>query len=123
MGKTKKPPRFWGKFLADLLITLGALGQAIYDFTKDPFIHILMFASVVILLPVILCVGFREYSLRSLFRFNLRKRGLLGFFLIAFSFFMTEWIWVRLCLILLGGGLMLDDSVPRRNHSDEKRGE
>jgi len=118
MGKTKKQPRFWGKFLGALLITLVALGQVIYDLTKEPFIHILMFASAAILLLGMLCVGHKEFSLRNLFKFNLRKRWLLGFVLLAFSFFMTEWIWVKLCLILLGGGLMLDDTIPKRDGSE-----
>ncbi len=123
MGKTKKPPRFQGEFLETLLIVLFILGTVIYDLTKEPLIYILMFASAAILLPGILWFGIREYHLRFLFRFKLRKWWLLGFLLLFVSFSMIDWIWVKLCLVLLAGGLMLYDTIPRKYLRNVKRGE
>ena len=118
MGKTKKRPRFWGEFLEALFISLCALGVAIYELTNEPLILILTLVSIAILVPGILYFGLRDSGLRSLFKFGLRKWWLLGFVLLWVAFSIIDWIWVKLCLVLLAGGFMLKDTIPRRDRSD-----
>ena len=118
MGKTKKRPRFWGEFLEALFITLCALGVAIYELTKEPLILILTLVSVAILIPGILYFGLRDSSLRLMHKFKIRKWWLLGFVLLWVAFSMIDWIWVKLCLVLLAGGFILKDTIPRRDRSD-----
>lgn len=118
MGGTKKRPRFWGEFLEALFISLCALGVAIYELTNEPLILILTLVSIAILVPGILYFGLRDSGLRSLFKFGLRKWWLLGFVLLWVAFSIIDWIWVKLCLVLLAGGFMLKDTIPRRDRSD-----
>ncbi len=115
MGKTRKRPRFWGEFLETLFITLCALGVVIYELTEEPLIFILTLVSVAILVPGIIYFGLRDSGLRSLFRFSLRKWWLLGFVLLWVAFSMINWIWVKLCLVLLAGGFMLKETIPKRS--------
>ena len=122
MGKTKKHPRFWGDFLAALLITLTALGQVFYELTQEPLFQIMMFATFVVLILGILCYNIKDYKLRHIFPYRVGKWWLLGFALLWVAFSMIDWIWVKLCLVLLAGGFMLKDSIPRRDRSDEEQG-
>jgi len=123
MGKTKKHPRFWGDFLTALLITLIALGQLIYDLTKEPLIQSLMFDTFVVLILGILWFNIKDYRLRHTFPFRMGKWWLLGFVLLWVAFSMTDLVWVKLCLILLAGGFMLKDTIPRRDRSETEQGE
>ena len=118
MRKTRKRPRFWGEFLEALFITLCALGVVIYELTKEPLILILTLVSVAILIPGILYFGLRDSSLRFMHKFKIRKWWLLGFVLLWVAFSMIDWIWVKLCLVLLAGGFILKDTIPRRDRSD-----
>ena len=82
-----------------------------------------MFATFVVLVLGMLWFNIKDYSLRYLFPFRFGKWWLLGFVLLWVAFSMIEWIWVKLCLVLLAGGFMLKDSIPRRVRSDAERGE
>jgi hypothetical protein len=113
MSETRKHLPFWGEFLTALLITLGLLGQVIYDLTEEPMILTLTLASIVILIPGILWFCIRERGLGSKSRIEIRRY--LGFFLLFLSLFMTEWIWVKLCITLLGAGLILYDIASKRD--------
>jgi type II secretory pathway component PulF len=64
------------------------------------------------LIPGVFFLVIEEYE------FRLEKRGLLGFLLLFVSDFITDWLWVKLCMILLGGGLMLYDIASKRNLPD-----
>ena len=123
MSETKKRPRFWGDFLGALFITSCALGVVIYELTEEPLILILTFVSVAILLPGMAYFGLRDCGLRFPFRFVLRKQWLLGFTLLCVAFSIIDWIWVKLCLVLLASGLILNDAFPRREYSDAEQGD
>ena len=80
------------------------------------------FAMLVILTPGALWCGIKEYESR------VGKKGILGFLLIYVCSFMilgaldstNVWNWVKLCLVLLGGGLILYDIASKRHISDEE---
>ena len=114
MSETKRYMPFWGEFLLFLLLTSVILALAIYDVTKESLLVILIAIMVAPLILGIFFVAIEEYDLR------LEKRGFLGFLLIFVSSFITDWLWVKLSMVLLGGTIMLYDVASKRNISDEE---
>ena len=123
MRKSRTRPRFWGDFLQSLFFSLGTLGVVIYELTKEPLILTLTVVSVAILIPGIIWFGCRDAGLRSRFHYVLNKWWILGFVLLWVAFSMIDWIWVKLCLVLLANGSILYAAFPSRNRSDTERGE
>jgi len=117
MSETKRYMPFWGEFLLFLLLTLVILALVIYDVTKESLLVILIAVMVAPLILGTFFVAIEEYELR------LEKRGLLGFLLIFVSSFITDWLWVKLCLVLLGGGLVLYDITSKKDLSNAERGD
>jgi hypothetical protein len=117
MGKTKGYMPFWGEFLLCAFFTLGMLAQVIYELTRELLFLALMGAMVVTFSIGMLWVAIKKRKIR------IKKGGILGLFLLGVSSFMTEWIWVMLCMVLLGGGLILYDVVSKRGLSDAERGD
>ena len=97
--------------------------MVIYELTREPLILTLTVVSFAILIPGIIWFGCRDAGLRSRFHFVLKKWWLLGFVLLWIAFSMTDWIWVKLCLVLLADGFILYVTFPKRNRSDEDQGE
>ena len=114
MSKIKRYLPFWGEFLLFLSLTLGMLAQVIYEIANELLFLILMGAMVVPSATGMLWVAIKKHRVR------LEKRGILGLFLLIFSSFLTNWVWVMLCITLLGGGLILYDLASKRHISDEE---
>ena len=116
MSETEKYMPFWGEFLLWLLSTLAMLTYLICILTRELLLLILTFALFVPLAPGLIWCMIKEYKSR------VGKKGFLGYFLLATSILlllasnsMIEWIWVELCFVLLGGGLVLYDIASKRN--------
>ncbi len=88
----------------------------ILGLTKESSFFILTFAIIVAVVPGSFWISIEGYESRP------GKRGFLGVLLLLFSSLllpssnsMTDWIWVNLFIVLLGSGLMLHDTIPKRD--------
>ena len=119
MSETKRCAPFWREFPIWLLGTLGMLILFISALMGELSLFFLGFAMLVILTPGALWCGIKEYESR------LGKKGILGFLLFYVCNFMilgaldsmNAWNWVKLCLVLLGAGLILYDIASKRDLS------
>lgn len=112
MSETERYIPFWREFLFYLLFTLFILTLVIYALTEELLIFILTFTFAAALVVVVIWITHKEHKSR------LGKRGILGYLLIFFSNFMFQWIWVAVCIALLGSAIMLYDVASKRNLSD-----
>ncbi len=109
MSETERYMPFWGEVLLYLLVALLMLTMMIFALTEEILIFLLAFPIAAAFLIGIIWITHKEYKSK------LGKRGILGVLLIFFSNFVSEWIWVQLCLFLLGSGVMLYDVASKRN--------
>lgn len=112
MSETERYMPFWGEVLIYLAPSLFILTLALYTLTKELLIIYLMCALMVAFLMGLM------WATHNANKSRLGIRGILGFLLIFFSNFVSEWIWVQLCLVLLGSGVMLYDVTSKRNLPD-----
>ena len=107
MSETERYIPFWVELLVYLVpnFIMGLL--VIYLFTVKFSIVILAFAIADAFLIGVIWTTLKKYKSR------LGKKGVLGYLLLLISNFMNEWIWVRLCLGFLGGGLLIYDMSQR----------
>ena len=117
MSETERYAPFWIEVLLCLLLPMAMLAGVLCVLTEEFLILIVMLAMVSLFAPVAIWHIYKEYKSR------LGIKWVFGFLLILFANFMTEWIWVKLCLVLLGGGLMLYDIASKRSLSDAELGE
>lgn len=112
MSETERYIPFCVELLVYLVPILFLLLTVIYIFTEKFLIVILGFAIATVFLIGVIWITLKKYKSR------LGKGGILGYLLLLGSNFMTEWIWVQLCLGFLGSGLMIYDITSKRNLPD-----
>ena len=100
MSETERYMSVWGEILLVLLFALSLLTHVIYAITEEFLIFVLMFVMIGLLAATGFWVIARMHKLRP------EKRGVPGLFLILVSIHLTVWIWVKVCLVLLGGVLV-----------------
>ena len=112
MSETKRYMPFWMKFLLFLTPVLLVLTLMAFILTGELLIFILTAPICFALTLGMIWVTHKKYESR------IGTRGVMGYLLLLVAMFMFEWIWVELCLVLLGSGVMLYDIVSKRDLSD-----
>ena len=117
MNETERYAPFRVEFLIYLTPVLLVLALVIFKSTGE-----FLFVNLMFFIVAAFILGW-SWFIHKEYEPRLGKRGALGCLLLFFSYLMDEWIWVQLCLALLGSGLMLYDIASKREISDTERGE
>jgi hypothetical protein len=117
MSETERYMSVWGEILLVLPLVLSLLTHLIYVLTGELLTLVLMFVMIGLLASTGFWVIARKHKLRP------EKRGAPGLFLILVSIHLTVWIWVKVCLVLLGGVLVHYGFSSKRARSQAQNGE